>query len=142
MATASGVPEDKPLVGALRPFPFDGPSLQVGDEILAINGAATPDFAAYGAVADAIAAAPAVTYHIRREGATYNGSVPVACRFLHENKYSKHFPHAMQQLYSCYSYLLSCEQQQQQRRILVVHSMKVTIIPHYNVPTVEMTSQK
>ena len=69
MAIASGVPEDKPVVGALRPFPFDGPSLQVGDEILAINGAATPDFATYGAVADAIAAAPTVTYHIRREGA-------------------------------------------------------------------------
>ncbi|MGV8954781.1 MAG: RIP metalloprotease RseP [Cypionkella sp.] len=68
MAAMSGVAEDKPVVGALRPYPFDAPSLQVGDEILAINGAATPDFATYATVADATPAAASVTYHVRRGG--------------------------------------------------------------------------
>jgi regulator of sigma E protease len=69
MASMSGVAEDKPVVGALRPYPFDAPSLQVGDEILAINGKATPDFAAYAAVADETPAAAEVTYHVLRDGA-------------------------------------------------------------------------
>ncbi len=69
MASMTGVVEEKPVVGALRPYPFDGPSLQVGDEILAINGQATPDFAAYAKVADATPAAPEVSYNVLRAGA-------------------------------------------------------------------------
>lgn len=68
LAAVTGVAEDKPVVGELRPYPYEGASLAVGDEILAINGQATPDFAAYATVADAIPAAPEVTYHLRRDG--------------------------------------------------------------------------
>jgi regulator of sigma E protease len=68
MASVTGVAEDKPVVGALRPYPFDGPSLQVGDEILAINGKATLDFTAYAEVSDATPEAPSVTYHVLRSG--------------------------------------------------------------------------
>lgn len=69
LATMTGTPEEKPVVGGLRPYPFDGPSLMVGDEILAINGAATPDFEAYAKVADATPGAVSVTYHVLRDGA-------------------------------------------------------------------------
>lgn len=76
MAAMSGTPEEKPVVGALRAFPFDGPSLMVGDEILAINGVATPDFDAYAKVADATPAADHVTYHVLRAGAEVDVAGP------------------------------------------------------------------
>lgn len=70
----TGVALDKPVVGEMRAVPFDGASLQAGDRILAVNGAETPDLAAYGAVVSAIGPVGQVTYLVERGG----GQIEVA----------------------------------------------------------------
>lgn len=64
-----GIPREEPTVDAVRAFPFDGPSLQSGDVILAIEGRATPDAAAFGAAMDALPPSRVMTYTVRRDGA-------------------------------------------------------------------------
>jgi regulator of sigma E protease len=68
----TGVALDKPVVGEMRAVPFatsvGGASLQPGDQIVAVNGTATPDLAAYGTVVSAIGPAPSVTYLVERGG--------------------------------------------------------------------------
>lgn len=64
----TGVALDRPVVGELRAVPFEGPSLQTGDQILAVNGTATPDLAAYGEVVINIGPAPSATYLVDRAG--------------------------------------------------------------------------
>ena len=70
MVLASGVPSDQPVVGTLRPVPFDGPGLQLGDRVLALNGQDTPDMATYFKVADKIGPMAEVSYKVERAGTT------------------------------------------------------------------------
>ncbi len=72
----TGVALDKPVVGEMRDVPFEGVSLQQGDQILAVNGTATPDLAAYGAAVSGIGPAASVTYLIDRAGAQIEVSGP------------------------------------------------------------------
>jgi regulator of sigma E protease len=63
-----GTATERNVVGAINQFPFDGETLQIGDEITAVNGAATPDAAAYFDVIEKIPPAPAVSYTVMRNG--------------------------------------------------------------------------
>jgi len=76
----TGIPRDVPTVGALRDFPQSGPSLEVGDVILAIEGRATPDRESFGQVLDELPAAKLVTYSVLRDGneMTVTGPHPFA----------------------------------------------------------------
>ena len=80
LLVAIGIPRDVPTVGAMRDFPRDGPSLQVGDVILAIEGQATPDRDSFGQVLDTLPAAKTVSYSVLRDGAevTVTGPHPFA----------------------------------------------------------------
>ncbi|MGB8815423.1 MAG: site-2 protease family protein, partial [Paracoccaceae bacterium] len=66
----SGVPTDLPVVGKLRPMPFEGQSLQQGDRILAVNGLDTPDLEAYLTKASALPPALTIDYLVDRAGST------------------------------------------------------------------------
>ena len=63
-----GVATDTPVVGSLAQVPGHAQGLQVGDEVLAVNGTATPDWEAYFAVAGKIGPADVVTYSVTRAG--------------------------------------------------------------------------
>ena len=76
MITYSGVAADLPVVGKLQTVPFDGPSLQVQDQILAINGIQTPDLAAYVTIARDLPPAAVVTYQVLRAGQTLDVQAP------------------------------------------------------------------
>ena len=65
----TGVALDTPVVGQMRAVPFAAPSLQPGDRIIAVNGMATPDLAAYGKVVSGLGPMPQVTYLVERDGA-------------------------------------------------------------------------
>jgi regulator of sigma E protease len=54
IAIASGTPSEEPAVGSVRAFPFEGPTLQQGDVILAVEGLATPDWETFGDVTEAL----------------------------------------------------------------------------------------
>jgi len=75
----TGVATDKPVVGTLRVLPFEAPSLEPGDLVLAVNGVATPDLTTYGAVVSDIGPAASVTYLVERAGAqvTVQGPHPM-----------------------------------------------------------------
>ena len=75
----SGVAVDQPIVGKIRPLPYAGDHLQVGDRILSMNGTATPDLAAFFKAADVVGVVPNVTYVVDRAGAsvTLNGPNPL-----------------------------------------------------------------
>lgn len=66
MAVAFGVPREEPTVGEVRAYPFDGPSLQVGDVILDIEGRETPDARAFGAAMRDLPVQRVMTYSVRR----------------------------------------------------------------------------
>ncbi|MFM2389055.1 MAG: metalloprotease RseP [Pseudomonadota bacterium] len=70
----SGIATERAVIGKLQPYPFDGPTLQVGDEITAMNGVPTPDLTAFLEAADELPAAPFVSYTVQRAGETL--SVP------------------------------------------------------------------
>ena len=76
MITYSGVAIDLPVVGKLQSVPFQGPSLQVQDQILAINGVQTPDLATYVTVARDLPPAAVVTYSVLRAGQTVDVQAP------------------------------------------------------------------
>lgn len=80
LAIASGIPSEAPTVGTLRAFPFQGPTLQQGDVILAIDGQSTPDWATFGDVTDALKGKAAVSYTVRRgsEELVVSGPHPLA----------------------------------------------------------------
>jgi regulator of sigma E protease len=61
-----GVPREEPTVGAMRAFPHEGPSLQEGDVILAIEGQPTPDRASFGTVVGDLPAERLMSYTVRR----------------------------------------------------------------------------
>lgn len=64
-----GVATDQAVVGTLRPVPFEGPSLQQGDKVLAVNGVQTPDLSAYMAAINDLPPAARVDYRVMRDGA-------------------------------------------------------------------------
>lgn len=68
MIAWQGVATGTPTIGKLRPFPFNGPSLEAGDRILAIGDQATPDLETLGTVAHALPPAASVTYTVERAG--------------------------------------------------------------------------
>ena len=76
MISFQGVATDLPVVGKLQPVPFDGPSLLVQDQVLAINGVLTPDLKTYVAVARDLPPAAQVTYQVLRAGQTVNVQGP------------------------------------------------------------------
>ncbi len=63
-----GIATERNVVGEIKPFPFDGETLQVGDEITAVNGLPTPDLDAFGKVASTVPPAPSATYSVLRNG--------------------------------------------------------------------------
>ncbi|MGL4319997.1 MAG: RIP metalloprotease RseP [Paracoccaceae bacterium] len=64
----TGIATERAVVGSLQPFPFDGPTLEVGDEITAIEGKPTADLTAFLDVSDTIAPAARVRYDVLRNG--------------------------------------------------------------------------
>ncbi|WP_187430055.1 Regulator of sigma-E protease RseP [Roseobacter fucihabitans] len=67
----SGVARDQLAVGELRPLPVEQRGLEVGDEILRINGAVVPstqDAQAYADFIDAIPQEAILEYTVRRDG--------------------------------------------------------------------------
>ncbi|MDB5666580.1 RIP metalloprotease RseP [Cypionkella sp.] len=68
MITYTGVATDVPVVGRVNPTPFIGATIQPGDQILALNGTATPDMAKFAEVAAALPPAASVTYKVDRNG--------------------------------------------------------------------------
>ena len=62
----SGMPTDRAYVGAMATTPFDGPSLEPGDLILALNGQPVADRAAFVQLAETLPAAAEVDYLVRR----------------------------------------------------------------------------
>lgn len=63
---AFGVPRDEPVVGSVRAYPFEGPSLQPGDVILAIEGRQTPDAEAFSAAIKDLPVKRVMDYTVRR----------------------------------------------------------------------------
>lgn len=76
MISYSGVATDLPVVGKLQAMPFDGPTLMVGDQILAINGEKTPDLTSYIQVADKVPPTALVSYSVDRNGKMLNVQGP------------------------------------------------------------------
>jgi regulator of sigma E protease len=79
-ALAVGAPREEPTVGAMRAFPFEGPTLQQGDVILAVEGQATPDWAEFRAVTDSLKGQTSLAYTVRRgeQELMVNGPHPLA----------------------------------------------------------------
>lgn len=61
-----GAPQEEPTVGAMRAFPFDGPTLQEGDVIRAVEGQATPDWETFGKVTEGLKGKTALAYTVAR----------------------------------------------------------------------------
>lgn len=70
MITWSGVATDLPVVGTLQATPFHGETLKPGDQVLSVNGIATPDLEAYVKAAAELPPAAEVTYSVDRDGQT------------------------------------------------------------------------
>ncbi|NJM83616.1 MAG: RIP metalloprotease RseP [Tabrizicola sp.] len=64
----TGIPTTEPRVGHIAPLPFDGPTLQEGDLILAINGQPTPDYQSLSDIGKALPPMPVVEYKVLRDG--------------------------------------------------------------------------
>lgn len=67
-----GIATDKPVVGKLAALPVAEQGLLPGDEILALNGTATPDWESYMKAASDLPPAASVSYAILRDGAETN----------------------------------------------------------------------
>lgn len=74
----NGVALDEPVVGEVKPVPFEGQTLQPGDRILSLGGSVTPDLETLGDVVDALAPTPTVAYEVERAGErlTFTGPHP------------------------------------------------------------------
>ena len=66
MAVAFGVPREEPTIGEVRAFPFEGPSLEPGDVITAIEGRPTPDAQSFAAAVDDLPVQRVMSYTVRR----------------------------------------------------------------------------
>lgn len=80
LTLAIGAPREEPTVGSLRAFPFEGPTLQPGDVILAVEGQATPRWETFRTVTDTLKGQGELAYTVRRgdEELTVNGPHPLA----------------------------------------------------------------
>jgi regulator of sigma E protease len=80
LALAVGVPQDEPTVGKMRAFPFEGPSLQEGDVIRAVEGQATPDWETFRSVTDGLKGQTSLAYTVARgaDELVVNGPHPLA----------------------------------------------------------------
>ena len=80
LALAMGAPRDEPTVGSLRAFPFEGPTLQPGDVILAVEGQVTPSWETFRSVTDTLKGQGELAYTVRRgdQELTVNGPHPLA----------------------------------------------------------------
>ncbi|HSF64107.1 MAG TPA: RIP metalloprotease RseP [Paracoccaceae bacterium] len=67
---ANGVATDLPVVGKMKPMPFEEQTLQAGDRILAVSGQETPDIVAFVEVAQALPPIARVEYTVERDGQT------------------------------------------------------------------------
>lgn len=65
---AFGVVSKLPVVGTIKPLPFDAQSLLPGDQILSVAGISTPDFDSLIDKTKDLPATPKVDYRIRRDG--------------------------------------------------------------------------
>ena len=63
-----GVAAEQPVIGAMKPVPFEGQSLLPGDKILSVAGVETPSFESFVIVTKDLAAAPSVPYLVERDG--------------------------------------------------------------------------
>ncbi len=70
MITYTGIETELPVVGKVQATPYASESLLVQDQILAVNGTATPDLATYRQVASQLAPSTTVTYSVLRAGQT------------------------------------------------------------------------
>ncbi|MBL9072421.1 RIP metalloprotease RseP [Tabrizicola sp.] len=66
LSLALGVPREEPTVGAMRAFPFEGPSLQEGDVIRAVEGQPTPDWKTFADVTDTLKGKMTLAYTVQR----------------------------------------------------------------------------
>lgn len=80
LSLAVGIPREEPAVGSLRAFPFEGPTLQPGDVITAVEGQATPDWETFRSVTDTLKGQGELAYTVRRGDGevTVNGPHPLA----------------------------------------------------------------
>ena len=67
MMLANGVATEEPVVGAVKPVPFEGQTLLPGDRVLQMAGTETPDLTALVAVAQDLTPAPSVRYLVKRD---------------------------------------------------------------------------
>lgn len=65
-----GVATDQPIVGSLKPTPWDGQTIEPGDRILALNGTETPDWVTLVAAARALPPDAMAEYRVDRGGRT------------------------------------------------------------------------
>ena len=65
---AFGVATEQPVVGAMKPLPFEGQSLLPGDRIVSVAGIPTEDFETFVTVTRDLPAAPSVPYLVERDG--------------------------------------------------------------------------
>lgn len=65
----TGVATDRPIVGKVALLPGEAQALRPGDEIVGLNGVATPDWETYLATAAEMPAAQTARYRVLRDGA-------------------------------------------------------------------------
>ncbi|MBK5934164.1 regulator of sigma E protease [Rhodovulum imhoffii] len=70
LSLVRGTAIEPPTVGELKPLPRAVAALEPGDEIVAINGQATPDYASFYGVVGGLPPGGAVTYRLRQGGET------------------------------------------------------------------------
>jgi len=66
LALVMGTPREEPTVGAMRAFPFEGPTLQEGDVIRAVAGQAVPDWETFRTVTDGLKGETSLDYTVMR----------------------------------------------------------------------------
>ncbi|MGL5011891.1 MAG: RIP metalloprotease RseP [Paracoccaceae bacterium] len=71
-----GVATERAVVGEVQNYPFDGPMLQTGDLITAIDGKPTPNLTQLYEVAGDLVPAPTVIYSVLRDGAAMDITAP------------------------------------------------------------------
>jgi regulator of sigma E protease len=67
MMLVNGVATQEPVVGAVKPVPFDGQVLQPGDRIVQLAGKDTPDLATVVSVGRDLPPSPSIAYRIIRD---------------------------------------------------------------------------
>jgi regulator of sigma E protease len=65
---AFGIAGNLPVVGSVKPMPFEGQPLLPGDQILSVAGTDTPDFDQFLETVDKLPAAPTIDYLVQRDG--------------------------------------------------------------------------